>query len=87
LVGREEEVVTRSEEEVAAEELRPGYLARRLVPQQAVTRGEQVALTRADQLEGRLEQQEQEEQEQEREKEEQKREKEQEREQELPSDI
>ena len=44
--------LVRSEEEVAEEqEVRSNYLTRRILPQQPVTRGEQVELTRADALE------------------------------------
>jgi len=49
-VAEEQEV--RSQEEVAEEqEVRSNYLTRRILPQQPITRGEQVELTRADALE------------------------------------
>lgn len=44
--------LVRSQEEVAEEqEVRSNYLTRRILPQQPITRGEQVELTRADALE------------------------------------
>lgn len=47
------------EEEEQEQEVRPGYLVRRLVPQQPLTQGEQQVLTGADHLERLQEQQEQ----------------------------
>lgn len=57
LVNCDTSVWGRTGEEVEEEqEVRTGYIARRLVPQQPLTQGEQVVLTRADHLEKQLEQ-------------------------------
>jgi len=56
LVNCDTSVWGRTGEEVEEEqEVRAGYLARRLVPQQPLTQGEQVVLTQADHLEKQLE--------------------------------
>lgn len=56
LVTAETSVLGRTDQEVEEDqEVRSGYLVRRLVPEQAVTLGEKVVLTKADHLEREVE--------------------------------